>query len=212
MYNPPRYKAENLDEAFELMEQNPFATLVSVVEGRPVVSHLPLTPKWVGERVQLIGHLARANPMAKVLGQSPVTVIFQGAHTYITPMWYLEDDVPTWNYSAIQVDGDVQLIEDYEGILGCLKELNEHVERLWPSGWQFFVPDDLAGADVLPKAIVGFRILTNAIQFKRKLSQNRSMEDRAGVLRGLETRSDEQSRKVLADMVRLYLSSGERRP
>ncbi len=82
------------------------------------------------------------------------------------------------------------------------------MERRWTSGWEFFVHDDLQGHD-LAKHIVGFRIQVKDINFKKKLSQNRTPEDRAGVLRGLGTRTDENSRLVLADMLKLYQENGE---
>lgn len=210
MYNPQKYKSVDHDEAFDLMDRYPFATLITVSEGRPFVSHLPLTPKKVGDRVELIGHLARANPHWKLFMGSEVTAIFHGAHTYITPQWYAENDVPTWNYSTAHAKGSIELIEDEEGILGCLRELTTHVERHWASGWEFFVPEDLSG-EILPRSILGFKIKVSEIAYKKKLSQNRTTADRAGVLKGLATRIDENSRLVLEEMSKLYTVEGELR-
>jgi transcriptional regulator len=203
VYNPQRFKSEDTTEAFDLMDRNPFATVITVVDGKPFVSHLPLTPKKAGDRIELIGHLARANPHWKSFTNSQATVIFQGPHTYITPKWYVENDVPTWNYSTVHVTGKIELIESHDGIVECLKELTTHIERYWPSGWEFSIPDDLT-SDILPKSIVGFRIKVDEINFKKKLSQNRSPADRAGVLKGLESRSDDNSRSVLTEMRKLY--------
>ncbi len=161
--------------------------------------------------IWLIGHLRRANPHSKELAKGPVTVIFQGAHTYITPQWYAENDVPTWSYSIAHITGSVELIENYDGIISCLKDLSAHAEKYWPSGWEFFIPDDLKGLD-LSKYIVGFKIKIQEVQFKRKLSQNRSAEDRVGIMRGLESRADDNSRGVLLDMLNLYSKDGELLP
>ncbi len=208
IYNPQRFKSADTNEAFDLMDQNPFATVITVLEGKPFASHLPLTPKMVGNEIELIGHLARANPHWKSFANSQATVIFHGPHTYITPQWYLENDVPTWNYSTAHVTGKIELIESHDGIVECLKELTAHVERHWPSGWEFFIPDDLTG-DILPQSIVGFKIKADEINFKKKLSQNRTAADRAGILKGLETRADDNSRSVLSEMKKLYSSTGE---
>jgi transcriptional regulator len=208
MYNPQRFKSDDINEVFDLMDQNPFATVVSVVEGHPLVSHLPLTPQMVGEKIELIGHLARANPHWKSLANSYTVVIFHGPQTYITPKWYAENDVPTWNYSTVHVTGKIELIESYEGIVECLQDLTAHVERHWPSGWEFLIPDELKG-DILTRSIVGFRIKVEEIQFKKKLSQNRTEADRAGVLIGLETRDDDNSQSVLKEMKKLYTLTGE---
>lgn len=208
MYNPQRYKAEDATGAFELMDRNPFATIISVSENKPFVSHLPLTPKKQGDQIELIGHLATANHHWKLLATAHTTAIFHGPHTYITPKWYAENDIPTWNYSTVHATGPVTLIKDHDGIVDCLKVLTTHVERHWPSGWDFFIPDDLTG-EALTKSIVGFKITVASINFKKKLSQNRTPADRAGVLNGLEGRQDDASQRVLADMLRLYSKSGE---
>lgn len=208
MYNPQRFKSADTNEAFALMDQNPFATVITVVEGKPFVSHLPLTPKKVEDKIELIGHLARANPHWKSFANSQATVIFQGPHTYITPKWYAVNDVPTWNYSAVHATGKIELIESPDGIVECLKELTAHVERHWPSGWDFFIPESLTG-DILPKSIVGFKVKVDEINFKKKLSQNRTAADRAGVLKGLETRGDDNSRSVLGEMRKLFSTNGE---
>lgn len=60
MYNPQRYKSDNVDDAFELMDKYPFATMVSVVVGKPFISHVPLTPKKSADGIEIIGHVARA--------------------------------------------------------------------------------------------------------------------------------------------------------
>lgn len=202
MYNPQKYKSSDQNEVFDLMDRNPFATVITVVEGKPFISHLPLTPIKIGGGFELKGHLARANPHWKFLAKSQVTVIFHGPHTYITPEWYAVNDVPTWNYTTVHLTGTVELIESKDGLVECLKELTSQVERHWSSGWEFFIPGDLED-DALVKAIVGFRITVNELSFKKKLSQNRSPEDRTGVLKGLATRNDDNSRAILSEMKKL---------
>ncbi len=190
------------------MSQYPFATLITVAENTPLVSQVPLTPIWMGEKIVLVGHLARANSHWKSFALSKATVIFQGPHTYITPKWYVENDVPTWNYSTVHVTGQIELIESADGIVDCLNLLTAHVEQNWPSGWEFFIPDDLSG-NALAKSIIGFRIIVDEINYKKKLSQNRSPADRAGVLEGLESRLDDNSRLILEEMRKLYTPTGE---
>lgn len=199
MYNPIKFKSEDQGEAFALMDKYPFATLINVINGQTHISHLPLTPKRVGHEIELIGHMARANPHWTSFLNSQATVIFHGPHTYITPKWYADGGVPTWNYMTVHAIGTVELIEDYQGLVMCLQELTTHVERHWPSGWNFEIPDNLSG-NILPKNIVGFRIKVEQINFKKKLSQNRTLADQAGVREGLESRSDDNSREVLEQM------------
>jgi transcriptional regulator len=209
MYNPPANRVSSKEAAFDFIDQHPFATVISVKDGQPIVSHVPLTPQKVGSHIELVGHLARANRHWQLLGgDASVTVAFHGAHTYITPVWYERNDVPTWNYSAVHITGTVNLIESEEGILSCLATLTDHLERLWPSGWRMYVPEDLSGPNVLTSSIVGFRIKVGEVTMKRKLSQNRSATDRARVLKGLATREDEQSGMVLKDMQHIMNADG----
>lgn len=206
-YNPPRYQIDNQSQAIEFMQKNSFATVISVFKDEPYISQVPLVVKSQDQHLFLIGHLAKQNPHSKVISQSQATVIFHGSHTYITPSWYAENDVPTWNYSTVQLRGEVELIENAEGIIECLKILTADVETKYPSGWDFFIPEDLQGA-VIEKSIIGFKINISELSFKQKLSQNRSDLDRSGILKGLAERSDEQSLLVLDDMKKLYNEDG----
>lgn len=219
MYNPLRFQSTDRNAAIELMDRHPFATVITTgvttdgtsLSGHvPLISHLPLTPIRKGDEIYLLGHFAKANPHCKHVSNNTTTAIFHGPHTYITPKWYAQNDVPTWNYSVVHCHGPVDLVEDEAGLVECLKALSAHAERHWPSGWDFFIPDDLSG-DVLVKSIVGFRLHVRELQFKTKLSQNRNADDRAGILRGLESRKDENSAKVLANMLQLFDNSGRRR-
>ena len=133
MYNPTKFKTLDRNEAFELMDQNPFAALITVANGSPFISQIPLTVRRVGEEFELIGHVARANPHWKYMTEGNGTAIFQGPHTYISSSWYAKNDVPTWNYAFVHVTGPIELIEDKVGIVECLKELTSQSERHWPS-------------------------------------------------------------------------------
>ncbi len=206
-YNPPRFQGKNKLDALEFMRVNSFATVITVFENNPIISQLPLMLQVNGDDIILIGHLAKQNPHANVIYKAKVTVLFHGSHTYITPVWYAENDVPTWNYSSLQVNGDVELIEDSEGIIDCLKILTAETEKKYHSGWGFYIPEDLQGP-TLTKSIVGFKIKVCDVSFKQKLSQNRSANDRKGILEGLAQRADAHSHEVLADMKRLYNDDG----
>ena len=205
MYLPKRFENGDIELSFDLMKRNPFATVISVGEsGEPFVSHLPLVAERENDRLVLYGHLARANPHAKLLERSGgVYVIFHGPHAYITPKWYVENDVPTWNYAVVHVRGACTMIADFKGITECLKKLTAHIEGGNPDGWKFWLPEDLSDPAVVEKSIVGFRIHAESIQSKLKLNQNRSEADREGVITGLKERRDDLSRGVLELMENL---------
>lgn len=176
MYQPSCFKA---DEALRdrLVAEFPLATLLTVVEEEVYVSHLPL----LLEEEKLVGHFARANPHWRVLGQGKSRAIFQGPSGYISPSWYEEDDVPTWNYAVAHAVGMASAFEGAE-LVEALRRMSARFEP----EWRFMVPPDLEGR--LDKAIVGVSVTVEKWEVKAKLSQNRSATDRAAVAEGLRAR------------------------
>jgi predicted FMN-binding regulatory protein PaiB/8-oxo-dGTP pyrophosphatase MutT (NUDIX family) len=171
-----------------LVADHPFATVVSTVstgEEGPTISHLPLIAELEGDSIVLYGHLAKANQHANILHDREVFVIFHGPHSYVSPKWYTKNNVPTWNYAVVHMKGTATTIDGFQETVGCLKKLSNKMELPDPHGWQFWMPDDLASAAELSSAIVAFKIKVSSVEAKFKLSQNRSLDDRVGVIRGL---------------------------
>lgn len=160
----------------------PLATLITTGENGPFISHLPLIVEDEKDGLWLYGHLARANPHVRSLDRAEVYAIFHGPNAYVTPLWYAENDVPTWNYAVVHVQGECEMIPDRQGIEVCLRKLSAHMER-GERKWEFWVPEDLAGN--LEKRISAFKIKVESLQAKFKLGQQRSAEDRKGVEAGL---------------------------
>lgn len=108
LYSPEAFVEADFGRLAAFLRNHAFGTLVSVREGAPMVSHLPLLFETeAGPRGRLLGHLARANPHAGSLaGGEPVLVIFQGPQDYVSPSWYAtEGGVPTWNYAVVHAHG-----------------------------------------------------------------------------------------------------------
>lgn len=187
-----------------MADENPFATIISFdLTNVPFLNHLPLLlKKGNDDSVTLLGHMARRNPQWEHFAHnSKAIVIFNGSHTYITPAWYVSGrDVPTWNYAVVHVHGTVKLVEGFDDLVEILKQLTDRFEKGSPNPWQFELPSDLLEPRALTSAIVGFEISVEKIEAKFKLSQNRSMEDRQGIIKGLAQRNDEMSLKIQAMM------------
>lgn len=196
MYLPRPFSVKEETEIFDFIEKYPFATLISCFENQPWVSLIPLVLDR--NRKTLYGHMSRANSHWKWIEKSSViTVLFHGPHTYITPKWYVSGrDVPTWNYTVAQARGEVQLIEDFEGITQILKNQTARFEVGGAQPWSFELPEDLSDPSLLVKAIVGFEIEITELEAKFKLSQNRSAGDQEGIVNGLVRRADAQSLAV----------------
>lgn len=147
--------------------------------------------------------MAKRNPQWIHFKENPnATVIVQGPHTYITPKWYKSGrDVPTWNYAVAHLQGKVELIESFSEQIEVLKQLTYFFEKSNTKPWEFELPDDLLDEKALTSAIISFRFIIEKIDAKFKLSQNRSAEDKAGVIEGLNERTDEMSRAVRKMMI-----------
>lgn len=201
MYLPSRFKVEDEQESVSIVHGNPLATLISVADGAPFVSHLPLVLEEAGSNLVLVGHLAKANPHSAILrAGGAVYAIFNGPNAYISPRWYGVDDVPTWNYAVVHIQGEVTPIEDFDGITSCLKKLSSFAEANVKSPWKFWLPRDLADPARLTSAIMGFEIRVTDIRAKFKLSQQR-LQDRDSVAAGLREERRDPGSLAIADLM-----------
>jgi transcriptional regulator len=171
------------EDALVLAERLGFAHIFAATSGGPMVAHAPVVR--AGERAFRF-HLARGNRLSGHLDGAAVLLSLTGPHGYITPNWYDPpgDQVPTWNYLAVELDGIARLLPD-EALIEQLDRLAELYEpglspRPWTRGKM-----DPARFDAMRKAIRGFEVEVTAVRVTRKLSQNKPAEDRAGVMAGL---------------------------
>ena len=198
MYIPKLYREENREKILEFLRQNDFATLVTYDGEKPVASHLLMGILEENEKLFINGHMSRANLHWKTFEKNPeVLVIFQGAHTYISPTWYNHVNVPTWNYQSVHVYGKPRIITDYDEAYVLLKRLIDRYES--NSHYQLeSLPRDFVEKEI--KGIVAFQIEVTRIEANYKLSQNRKDEDYANIVVNLEERTDDLSHGVAAAM------------
>jgi transcriptional regulator len=191
MYVPAHFAQEDPALLLEVMQQESFATLVSVVDGAPFATHLPVLARTEGETTYIEGHFARANPHWKGLEKDPVAlVIFQGPHAYISPTLYTSSErVPTWNYVAVHATGRITLEHGRDAKLGMLSRLVAHHEPSYQA--QF---DAIGGGmvDGLLQAIVAFDIKVDRLEGKFKLGQHRLAGDKPEMRSWLEQGGEDQ--------------------
>src|SRR4051812_42389629 len=100
----------------QLMAEHPLALLVGPdAQGESFGSHLPLTALRDDEGgLYLEGHMARANPhWGWLSAQRRVLAVFSGPGAYVSPRHYdSAQAVPTWNYLAVHVHGELDLIDE----------------------------------------------------------------------------------------------------
>ncbi|POM12496.1 transcriptional regulator [Pseudomonas sp. WP001] len=194
--HPRAFAIDDLPQLQQLIQHTRLAQLVTVGENGLQASHLPLllNPDE-GPNGTLYGHLAKANPQWRELQNGhEALVIFAGADAYVSPAFYPAKAehgkvVPTWNYMAVHAYGKAQVFNDAERLLKVVSALTERHESGRAQPWAVSdAPADYI--DGMLKAIVGFALPIERVIGKRKLSQNRSAADVAGVREGLAASTD----------------------
>ncbi len=203
MYSPPAFRWRDRTAALDFARAHNFAAMITVVDGAPVLTHLPVLIDPDGARLR--GHVARANPHAAHIDGVSHLFVFSGPHAYVSPDWYkTEEDVPTWNYVAAHVSGKARALADEADIDRLLSDLSDQEEarRFDLETGHFWKIDKLDAKDHarMRRAILAFEIEIEAVEAKAKLSQNKRPEVAANVIGVLSRSPQERERAVAALM------------
>jgi transcriptional regulator len=190
MYIPRANQEDRISVLHKLIEDQPFASLITVGSSGLFASHIPMVLEQNGAKGRLKGHISRANTQWRDYTPSvEALAIFSGPQHYITPSWYPEKQetgkvVPTWNYVVVHAYGYLKVIEDGEWLMAHLENLTKTHEAGFAVPWKVEdAPADYIAS--MAKGIVGLEIAIERLEGKWKVSQNRSERDRGGVARGL---------------------------
>lgn len=169
-----------------LLEEIGFGMVFAQTPDGPRVAHVPLLYTGDGA-VQF--HLARGNALTKHLDGATALVLVNGPDGYVSPRWYPDggtDQVPTWNYVALELEGRVRKMDE-DGLLGQITAISDKHEARVAEG-QPWTMDKLSEPRRvgLVKAIVGFEMEVQAWRETLKLSQNKGAEDRAALADAME--------------------------
>ncbi|MDJ0387085.1 FMN-binding negative transcriptional regulator [Roseomonas sp. E05] len=203
MYIPPAFREDDPAALHALIRAARLANFITATPAGLMATPLPLfLDPEEGMHGVLYGHLARANPQWKAAPAGDAMAIFMGPEAYVTPSWYATKRetgkvVPTWNYVAVQACGPVEFFEDTDRLLGVVTRLTERHEQQRAGPWAVSdAPEAFIRAQL--RGIVGLRMPITRLEGKRKMSQNRSAEDRAGVREGLGASDNVAERAVAA--------------
>jgi transcriptional regulator len=188
MFLPTTFNETRREVITDLMRAHPFATVIVQAAGNLAANHLPLQT----DGDVLRGHIARGNELVALNG-APVLAIFHGPEGYISPNWYPSKhetgrEVPTWNYAVVHVHGRLRVIDDAGWMRNFLRTLTDHHEASEPQPW--FIDDAPSDyTEKLLRGVVGIEISIERLEAKFKLGQNKSTENRHGVIAGLQRRN-----------------------
>jgi transcriptional regulator len=195
MYVPQTFAVENRANLEACIAEHSFALLVTAAEGRPTATHLPLLlQKRAGEPDVLVGHLAKANPQWRAGGR-PGLAVFSGPHAYISPTAYqVERAVPTWNYVAVHVHGQISFFDNPERLVRLLRASVAKYESPRTPPWQWDEQSDYS--QKLLREIVGVELTIERIEGAWKLNQNHPQERRDRVIAALTSEGGEQATAI----------------
>ncbi|HTJ98125.1 MAG TPA: FMN-binding negative transcriptional regulator, partial [Bordetella sp.] len=203
MYVPPAFHEKDLSAVHRAMREARLVQLVTTGPDGLVATPMPmLLAAEEGEQGVLYGHMARANPHWRMTVTGDALAIFMGPDAYVSPSWYPGKQrdgkvVPTWNYVAVHAYGPVEFFDDAERLLRIVSGLTDLHESTREAPWSVSdAPPDYVAS--MLRGIVGIRLPIARIDAKRKMSQNRNEDDRAGVKAGLQASDDPMDRAVAA--------------
>jgi transcriptional regulator len=197
----PDYIVSDPDEIKRLIRENPWATIVSNTAKGLVASHYPVVLEERDDVISIVSHVGRPDERLHELGQHEVLVIIQGAHGYVSPGWYENDDfVPTWNHVTAHLYGVPEILSDDENF-GVLGDLVDHFERRMPAPVSLTIDEEAARH--MATGTVGIRIVIARFDARLKLSQNKSPEVRAKIIEALEADGPYSSPALAREMRRV---------
>ena len=181
MRHNPAYACTDPAVVRELIEENPWAVLVSENKGL-VASHYPVLVDSEAEGLTILTHLGRPDDELHGIGEGELLVIVQGEHGYVSPSWYAPGATraPTWNFSVAHLYGTPEVLSEEEN-LQTLTRLVERFEREVEE--PMFLEREWATP--FARGTVGIRLRVDRFTCKRKLSQDKDPVSRRNVIERL---------------------------
>lgn len=187
MHPSGAFKETDRAALLDQLARHPFATIAAAPDGRPRIAHAPVFVRHLPDGLALDFHLSRGNGLTTFLagGFGAVAVSLE-AEAYISPDWYAgPDQVPTWNYLTVEAEGPVAAMDE-GGLVALLDDLSALEEaRLEPKPAWTRGKMSPGRFEAMLRGIVGARMRVERLEGTFKLSQNKSAEDREGVIAAL---------------------------
>ena len=211
MYVPHHFAADEADALIARLARRWASVLITIGEdGAPVGTHMPIL--WDAEKRIATGHIARANSQWK-LGAGKGLIVLSGPEAYVTPSWYPSKaehgkTVPTWNYEAVHITGEVEWFDDADRLEAVVRELSALHEDGREHPWAL---EDAPRAyiDAMLRGIVGVALKAERVEAKRKLSQNKNESDFNGVAAGMAASDEPMAQEIAALMRATRAVSGD---
>jgi transcriptional regulator len=173
---------EDREALLRFVADHSFAHIFTASDDGLFVVHAPVLVTNDGN---VLFHVARRNRIAAHLSEHRVLISISGREAYHSANWYASDNqVPTWHYEAVEVEGTARPLSEDE-LVELLDKLSQRFEGIhqpeqpWTRGKM-----EPGKFEAMTKAIVGFEVVPEEWRGTRKFNQHKSGEDLAATIKG----------------------------
>jgi transcriptional regulator len=189
LHPDPQFSWRDQHELRAFIKASPFGMLFAQTPDGPAVAHVPVV--WLDDR-RIGFHLSRGNRLAPHIDGTRALFVVNGPHGYVSPDWYgLEDQVPTWNYVAAELEGEVNALPA-DALPDLIDALSLDSEtRLAPK--PVWTRDKMTPGlfDRMAGAIIGYEMQVTGWRGTRKLGQNKAADVRMAAADGMAAAGDD---------------------
>lgn len=185
MHPNPAFRQSPHEANLTFARQRGFGMLcVNGAEG-PLIAHVPFLLSPDGTMAEM--HLARSNAILRAGLPAQAVLAVQDHDFYVSPDWYgMEDQVPTWNYVAVHLRGELDLRPD--------ETLEPHVNALSDAFEARLAPKPIwrsskMSEGVMDRMMRGIRpvlLRVALVEGTWKMGQNKPEAAREGVMQALK--------------------------
>ena len=168
-------------EMLDFVAEHSFAHIFTASEAGQFVVHAPV----IVRDGRIWFHVAKRNRIADQLDGGRALVSVAGREGYQSANWYVsEDQVPTWHYEVVEIEGTVRQLADEE-LIALLDQLSEVMEGRHSPEKPWTRAKMAPGRfEAMTKAIVGFEVEPTEVRGTRKFNQHKRGDDLAATIEG----------------------------
>ena len=186
-------------EMLDFVAEHSFAHIFTASEAGQFVVHAPV----IVRDGRIWFHVAKRNRIADQLDRGRALVSVSGREGYQSANWYVsEDQVPTWHYEAVEIEGAVRQLADEE-LIALLDQLSEVMEGRHSPEKPWTRAKMAPGRfEAMTKAIVGFEVEPTEVRGTRKFNQHKRGDDLAATIEGQRSIGREDIVAAIEDLTR----------
>lgn len=195
MHPHPAFRAKERDGLRAFAAGIGFGMLFAATPDGPRVAHVPFV-FLDDERIGF--HIARGNAIVRHLDGAEGLFVVNGPDGYVSPDWYgVDDQVPTWNYVALELQGAVRQMDEAELVAQIDALSDEQEVRLLPKPvWKREKMSD-GLFDKMLRGIYGFEMAIADWRSTVKLGQHKAEDMRTAAADGVAASGNAMLAKLM---------------